>query len=308
MQEKEIELPEGYKYIGVFITMRCNLNCSFCLNSLEKNKEFNRLKFREISGEKWINALNRIKSRSETPITLSGGEPFLHPDFIYIINNLKPELSIDILTNLHWGEQGIKKFIQEIDSKKINRNSPYPSIRVSYHPEQMEDGETLLKNAKLLKDAGFNIGIYSVQFPSPKQLQAITQMQFKCASEGILFRIKDFTGKYEGIDDKGNPFSILYGDYSKYPECISLDELKSCLCKNSDLLIGPNGNVYKCHRDLYLEEFPIGNLLDDNFQIENKFRECFKYGECHPCDVKVKTNYKQELGHTSAEIKDVREK
>jgi len=305
-QEKEIKIPEYYKYIAVFPTMRCNLNCSFCLNALDKSKEFNRFKFKEISGEEWVNALNKIKSCLEVPLTFSGGEPFLHQDFIYIINNLNPEHNIDILTNLQWGGLGIKKFIQEVDSKKITRNSPYPSIRVSYHPEQMGDGEILLKNAKLLKDAGFSIGIYSVQYPSPQQLQAITQMQFRCANEGILFRIKDFTGRYEGIDDQGNPFSILYGDYSKYPGCISPNELKSCLCKNSDLLFGPNGNVYKCHRDLYSEESPIGNITHPEFQIFDEFRKCNKYGECHPCDVKVKTNYKQEIGHTSVEIKDVK--
>jgi len=45
----------------------------------------------------------------------------------------------------------------------------------------------------------------------------------------------------------------------------------------------------------------------EEFQIENKFRECSKYGQCHPCDVKVKTNFKQELGHTSVEIKNIQQ-
>ena len=41
--------------------------------------------------------------------------------------------------------------------------------------------------------------------------------------------------------------------------------------------------------------------------VKNEFRKCEKYGQCHPCDVKLKTNYKQELGHTSVEIKDIRD-
>lgn len=294
-EEKElskIELPEAYKYIAVFLSMRCNLNCSFCLNAF--SQDFNRTKFKELTGEQWVKALNRIKSREDVPITFSGGEPLLHKDFIYIANNLKPELKIDILTNFY-SELLVERFLSQVNPNRIKRNSPYASIRVSYHPEQMQ-AEKLIRNVKRAKDSGFNIGVWSVQFPSPKQLQAITQMQFKCKDEGIDFRLKDFTGSYKGE---------LYGDYTKYPDSFFSKELKKCLCKTSELLIGPDGNVYRCHRDLYAEENPIGNLLDENFQIEDKFRECDKYGQCHPCDVKLKTNYKQKLGHTSVEIKEV---
>ena len=94
MQEKEIKIPENYKYIATFLTMRCNLNCSFCINAFDKSKEFSRIRFKEISGEEWVKALNKIEPKEGVPVTFSGGEPFLHPDFIYIINNLKPELKM----------------------------------------------------------------------------------------------------------------------------------------------------------------------------------------------------------------------
>ena len=112
---KEMKLPEDYKYIAAFLTMRCNLGCSYCLNNIENSKEFNRRKFKEISGEKWVEGLNRITSNNNVPITLSGGEPGIHKDFIYIINNIKPELKIDLLTNLNWGKAGIERFIENID-------------------------------------------------------------------------------------------------------------------------------------------------------------------------------------------------
>ena len=37
---------------------------------------------------------------------------------------------------------------QQVDTKKLRRNSPYASIRVSYHPEQMGNGEKLVRYAK----------------------------------------------------------------------------------------------------------------------------------------------------------------
>lgn len=300
---KSIKVPEEYKYISAFLTMRCNLKCSYCLNTFEE--DFKR-KREEISGEDWVKSLNRLNSRNDLPITFSGGEPTLHNDFIHIINNLKPELNIDILTNLYWGKEFIDKFISQIDPKRINRNSPYPSIRVSYHPEQMGNGEKLIENAKKIKNAGFNLGIYSVQYPSPNQLEAITQMQFRCAKEDILFRIKDYTGKYEGQDDKGNEFSIIYGNYAKFPGSSFQEGTKNCECRTTELLIGPNGNVYKCHHDVYGNKSPIDSILNPSFEVEYTFRDCDQYGKCHPCDVKVKTNYKQELGHTSVEIRNIK--
>ncbi len=295
--QKEIKIPDDYKYISAFLTMRCNLGCSYCLNNIEQSNEFSRTRFKELSGKQWVEALNRLVSRDELPVTLSGGEPFLHPDFIYIINNLKSDLKIDILTNLY-NDNLVEKFLSQVNPARLKRDAPYASIRVSYHPEQM-DADKLIKNVKKLQDAGFSIGIWAVQYPSSEQLQAITQMQFRCREAGIDFRLKDFTGTY---------LNQLYGDYSKYPGSTLSEQLKNCLCKTSELLIGSDGNVYRCHRDLFAEENPIGNLLDDNFEIKDEFRECSLYGNCHPCDVKVKTNYKQQLGHTSVEIKDVKEK
>lgn len=290
--KENISIPDSYKYVAAFLTMKCNLNCSFCLNAFDKS--FNRKKYPEISGQKLVEGLNRIESRPEVPITICGGEPFMHKDFIYIINNIKQELKIDILTNLQWGKSGIEKFIEEVNPERIKRNAPYASIRVSYHPEQMGDGVKLVENVKRMKEAGFYIGIWQVLHPSVESLEAFTKMFFRCKDAGIDFRPKDFTGIFK---------RKAYGDYSKYLGASFSKKRKKCECKTSELLIAPDLRVYRCHRDLFAEQGAIGNLLDENFKLEDKFRSCGKYGQCHPCDVKVKTDYKQNMGHTSVEIK-----
>ena len=104
MKESLIKIPEEYTYIAAFLTLRCNLSCEFCLNAFDG--DFSR-KREEISGEEWVKALNKLEPKKDIPITLSGGEPALHQDFIYIINNLKKELNIDILTNLYWDEKDL---------------------------------------------------------------------------------------------------------------------------------------------------------------------------------------------------------
>ncbi len=286
-----IKIPEEFNYISSFLTFRCNLSCPYCLNAFED--DFSR-KRNELSGEEWVENLNRIETN--VPITFTGGEPLVHQDFIKIIKQLKPSLSIDILTNLYSNTEKYKltldTFVSEINPSRINKNSPYASIRVSYHPDQMNPAK-LIDDVNLLKNAGFNVGIWAVLYPGPNQLSAINQMQFRCKDNGIDFRLKEFTGKYK---------DELYGNYSKYPDSIFMEKTKEVLCRTPELLISPNGDIYKCHRDLYSQEFSIGNITDKNFQAEYKFRKCNKYGQCHPCDVKLKTNHNQELGYTTVDI------
>ncbi len=169
----------------------------------------------------------------------------------------------------------------------------------------MGSGDELLETVKQLQEAGFSVGIESVMYPNPEIMEAIEQMAIKCRNTGISFRPKSFTGMFTGKNSKGEDFSILHGNFSKYPAPILQKELKKCICKTSELLIGPDGKVYRCHRDLFSEEFPVGNLSHEEFDIKNEFLACNKYGDCHPCDVKLKSNFKQQLGHTSVEIKDI---
>ncbi len=280
---KPINIPDTYNYIGVFITFACNLRCSYCINNFEGNLENRKM----ISGEDWARFLNRINSRDDLPVTLQGGEPSLHKDFIYIINNIKPDLHIDILTNLSFD---IDEFMRQVDPKRLVRNSPYACIRVSYHPETMDLKQTMEK-VLVMMDKGFSIGIWSVMYPDYRE--RIFEAQDICRQKGIDFRLKEFLGEYNGK---------LYGTY-KYKDACSKKTAKTVSCKASELLIDPAGTVFRCHHDVYSNKSPIGSLSDGDFQIEDEYRDCQYYGFCNPCDIKVKTNRLQEYGHTSVDIK-----
>jgi len=282
---KPIKIPDNHNYLGVFLTFGCNLQCSYCINKHDKGNFPKSL----ISGEEWVKAINRIETRADVPITVQGGEPTTHPDFIFIINNVKKSIPIDILTNLEFDAD---EFIKKVDPNRLKRDAHYASIRVSYHPEQQGINKIIKKTLKLQK-AGFSIGVYGVMHPSQKG--EILKAQKKCRTLGIDFRTKEFLGFHEGK---------LYGTY-KFPGCAEKKLRKKVLCKTTELIIGSTGDVYKCTGDLYENRKPIGSILDPNFQIEEKFRECENYGFCNPCDVKVKTNRLQQFGHTSVEIKNL---
>jgi MoaA/NifB/PqqE/SkfB family radical SAM enzyme len=280
---REIKIPESYNYIAVFLTFACNLGCSYCINRFEQKV----VKRKMISGKEWVKGLNRIVSRPDLPVSLQGGEPSLHEDFIYIVNHLKPELNIDILTNLQFD---IDRFMAEVDPDRVKRNSPYASLRVSYHPEQMDLDLTIKKVLKMLHK-GFSVGIWGVM--NPKYEENILQAQSRCRESGIDFRTKEFLGELDGK---------MHGNY-KYAGACDKKFRKKAECRTTEFLIDSQAHIFRCHADLYAGTDPVGNLLDPDFKIDDSFKECVNFGHCNPCDIKVKTNRFQQFGHTSVEIR-----
>lgn len=278
-----ILMPKTYNYIAAFLTFACNLKCAYCINHFERSV----IRRKTMSGKDWVLGLNRIVSRDDLPITLQGGEPSLHPDFIYVINHISPKLNMDLLTNLQFD---VKEFIKKVHPDRIKRKAPYASIRVSYHPEAMDLDELMQKTLEML-EANFSIGIWVVMHPDYEKV--ILEAQKKCQKHGIDFRLKEFLGEHKGR---------LHGSY-RYEGACDKKFKKDVFCKTTELLLDSAGHVYRCHSDLYAAVGPIGHILDPDFKIEDKFRSCDHFGHCNPCDVKVKTNRFQKFGHTSVEVR-----
>jgi hypothetical protein len=238
-----------------------------------------------LDGEQWINILNKIQTRPDLPLTLQGGEPTRHSDFYKIINGINPSTPIDLLTNGHFNAY---IFMKNVKPNRFNREAKYASIRFSYHPEYVAAIE-LIDHVLIFQDAGYNVGIWMVDHPMYKESKKL--MIGLCARKNIDFRLKEFLGWYNGK---------LYGTY-KYEGACNGDASEKVMCKTTELIIGPNGYVYRCHSDLYNRRAPIGDLLF-NFKIRDIYRQCIWYGHCNPCDVKLKTNRFQEFGHTSVDI------
>jgi len=283
-QLNEISAPPDLTYLASFLTFRCRFKCSYCINhfkSLARRKE--------LTASDWIEGLNRLVIPREmmVPITLQGGEPSSHREFYKIIRGLKKEFYIDLLTNLDFN---IDEFMDQIPPDRLKRDVPYASIRVSYHPE-FSELDTLLKKIEKMLSRGYSIGLFAVDTPANN----IPEVRQKAVEHGIDFRTKEFLGFKD---------NRLYGEYL-YPEAVSGLAFREVMCKNTEILIAPDGYIHKCHRDLYHGEYPVANLLDENLNIAFKDRSCGRFGECNPCDIKVKNNRFQEFGHCSVQIKSL---
>lgn len=281
----KIKLPKDYNYIGIFLTLRCNYNCSYCIN---KYGAFDSAD--EMTAEAWTQALTRIPTRHDLPLSIQGGEPTIYPGFYDLAQAMaKEKKSMDLLTN---GSFDLREFCELIAPKTFKRGARYASIRLSLHAKT--DIQALAMKTYMLQNSGYEVGIWGFKIPwkvhDPRLEEAISLYR----GLNIDFRIKEFLGKsYTG--DK------IHGTY-KYPEAIN-SKPKKVWCKSSELLINPSGKVFRCHADLYAGRNPLGHILDKNFKIREGFYECTNYGRCNPCDIKLKTDRFQKNGHCSVEIK-----
>lgn len=233
----------------------------------------------------WIRGLNRIKTKKNLPITLTGGEPTLYKGFYELIDGIDESIPIDLLTN---GDFDVLKFIERIPPDRMKRKAKYASIRVSYHPYQT-DIPRMFWDIRLLKMKDYSVGIWAVDTGDP----LIKALKKHAKIMDIDFRTKELLGK-------------KHGTY-KYPKGVN-GIRKKARCKPSELLIAPDGYLFRCHYDLYHRNNPYAHILDENVKLPTDFSSCNNYGLCSPCDLKLKFDRFQRRGHCSVTIKEIRAK
>lgn len=282
----QLVLPDSFNYIACFLTFSCQLRCTYCIN----HHGGNLVKDRRMPGEDWIKGINRLViPHPDLPVTLQGGEPTTHKDFYKIVNGIRADIPIDVLTNF---EVDVERWIGEISPERLRRPSKYASIRVSYHHGQSRQEELFPRVYRALQK-GFHIGIWEVGHPD--YYSDVLKRQKIAQDMGIDYRVKEFLGPWKGVN---------HGTF-RYDKAVNAAELRNCLCKTSELLIDPKGSIFRCHSDLYADRGSIGNIMGSESCTLGAWRFCEVMGKCNSCDVKLKTNRHQEHGHSSVEIKDI---
>lgn len=147
--------------VRCYLTLNCNLNCSFCSAGVPKISD--KIKSKHIEPERWAEGINRRNRHT----ILAGGEPFLYPYFTELIGLLGSTYKIEIYTNL---TQDVKPFIE-----KANR---YYSFLISYHPGT--DFKTWSKNVQLLYYSGFGIRFHIIKIDDWKdRIEQIKDLGFR---------------------------------------------------------------------------------------------------------------------------------
>jgi len=278
-------LPDSLNYIAVFLTLDCNLNCAYCINDPEQGGERRDLFHNPdnaLPPHDWIRGLSRIPFSTDLPITLQGGEPTLYwgsKGLGEILAGLPHYF--DLLTNFALKAEKFARILNG-QQKKLQRDAPYPSIRVSYHPEEMartwkdRGFEELVDRCAALADYGFrvspvkaksDVGIYMVAHPD----NTVTPSMRAIYQDRVPFETKEFLGMHNGqlFGSYLYPFSTHLTAANIYPRTLN------CECRTSELLLDPLGFIWGCHFYLYEAwkngdaecEFPLLQQMDYRFNL-----------------------------------------
>lgn len=294
----------------------CNFNCDYCYCSLNERKDVLRKGEGDIN--KIINGFNR--TRKIWLIHMSGGEPFLHPNFVGLCEKLTKKHYISINTNL---SLNIDKFCKEIKPEKVEFIHCSLHLNQRKKPEQIDD---FIKKVKKLEKSGFNV--YITQVMTSEIIKNFGKIFNFFLKKGIIIRPKIMRGDYK---TKGYPQGYTKKQrevLNKYFNIIKeldkknkikkghinpdLDKKfmfgylswkgKNCLMGKSGFFIKQAGSIYRCpNKDLYL-----GNIYEGSFRPLKKPTKCnaevcncpyygYLYAKGKPKIISKKTKFLKQL-------------
>ncbi|MDP2927949.1 MAG: radical SAM protein [Candidatus Omnitrophota bacterium] len=239
----------------------CNYRCSYCF--FEGKWEEYRKRTRYLSPEELMAYWNRVCEKyGPVNLIISGGEPFIYPNFIEIIKRLS---QICFHINISSNSSGdLASFVEEISPQKV-------SLSLSYHP-QFDDLDNFIRRLLFIRKHNFNGCINLVAYPA--FLEQIPRLHKRFAEINETLKIIPFFGQYRGKD--------YPQDYTPEEQAIiGIDESwftrvkrhgTICQAGRKTALIFPDGKVARCGQ--MGEKFIIGNFFDQEFNLLDKNLPC----------------------------------
>ena len=291
---KIISAPFNY-YFGVFLNMNCSLPCEYCVQKISL-PQVPVTRYPVVPGEKWVEALNavagRVKKRflrfpKRKKLSITGGEPSLHPDFAYILNNLDKNWKITVTSN--FTSPFFDKGPKSIRSIRRRRNLKF---NASYH-FMYTPIEKFIENVRNVKKCGHEVhSIFLVAHPA--HMDKVEEYKKRLLKIHPVVKLQRFFGRHEG---KLYPCESAYDvvceqedgikNYEAYREGFNQSGKQEIYCKMKKVLFAPNGDIYNCHYKLYTgHKDKFGNIFDEDLYIAmpEEFFLCRDYGFCNPCD------------------------
>jgi MoaA/NifB/PqqE/SkfB family radical SAM enzyme len=248
------------------IHYRCNFRCPYCWFYEVWVEEGKRNIYLPV--EEWMRHWRRIYNRyGKCHIAITGGEPFLYPNFIPLIKELSQVHSVKITTNM---SGDIETFVKEIDPQKV-------ILDLNFHP-LFSSQEPFIKKTLLLKKAGFKAGVCYLAYPP--QMPQISAAKKDFEREGINFALAAFWGEYLGrrypesySQQEREMIGPFLGGIDRINYHLKGESPKGKLCYagNKYAVIQADGKVIRCGQ---LADKIIGDFFDEGFHLLDTPEPC----------------------------------
>jgi len=250
------------------IISKCNFRCPYCwfygkwaeINSRDMTVPPDRLE------RFWLRIYERY---GQVKIFITGGEPFLYPDFIDFVTMLAGLHKVEIVTNLSWNA---KHTIEKMQGKDIK-------IHPSFHPLFI-DFEEFIERLMLLREHGL------ADSPSflawPPQISSLRYYDKRFKECGVKMFVQPFFGEYNGIQYPDGYSDIERGIIEPYlgerggkqfqtTKRITIG--KECYAGCLYGVVQSNGAILRCG-GLHSDDAKIGNIADEDFVLLDRAYPC----------------------------------
>lgn len=299
------------------ITYNCNFACKFCYNPVYRNgqEKENRVTEKKdpLTVDEYSKIFEKLKKGGVLFLTLSGGEPLVHPHFFDILKEAKKRaFSIRVFTN--------GSLIDEECAKKLKENgvlcveiSVYGSDKESYQEScgKGEEFEKVINSVHFLKKEG--VIVYLKCVLTKITGRKMDEIQKMADDLGVILRWDAvISPSVEGFD-----YPLKFKASEKYLERLFTDEKfkvgsspfergegeSICTIGRLSVTIDPFGNIKPCPQ----WQEPIGNIREnDIFEIWNnseKLKEIIKISDEIPERLKKATKANNYCFHCAARSK-----
>jgi organic radical activating enzyme len=247
-----------------FITWKCNYKCPYCWET-DRSSPF-------LPYDKLADAWNRLRPGL---LDITGGEPFLQPGFISLLERLDTGGRVAITTNL---SQDMMPFVERISPVKVT------SMTLSVHPTQAMSLEHFIGRCLLLKHRGFWITVNFVMYPEQMHQAAYYKRRFD--ELDIRFHVDPYgqqsEKKFQYNEHELQLLSSMAEEDRKGFFSTGVRPVR-CSAGLNHLLALPNGDVYRCLSDHINNRGLLGNLFS-GVNLNQDMVHCDNYNLCAGCD------------------------
>lgn len=141
--------------VWLSVTSKCNLHCITCF------KDKNQIRKKDMSKEKLLNIIDEIKELGVGYIVVSGGEPFMRPDILDILERIASlDIMTLIITNGTLINKEIAKRLGEIKPKIIQVSLDGSTAEINDRIRGKGVYDKTIRGAKLLIEQNLDVRLY----------------------------------------------------------------------------------------------------------------------------------------------------
>lgn len=275
----ELEIVPRLENITIQLTTRCNLKCRHCCATELK-----------MEGDMSDELLKLVEQLCPCEITVSGGEPMLHPDFLEISKRMRERFQGELVLSTNGTlitEEIAKEIVKYYDKFEISLDGACAQETDSIRGKGVF--EKVMKAVSILKKYGKRIALSAVILSNDEDLR-FAELNKRLGTVPIrreLFINKEvldnFRYFYKGGIEEYIEEKIL--EFKNNHKCT----IRSCGKMLYQLFIDAKGNIYPCG-GMAEDKFCMGSIKsfdkqDKNF-VEQVMLSDEKYDECRKCNLR----------------------